>query len=158
MKLYELSAAWVELQEMDCDPQTLADTLEAIEGELDEKLVNISKLVRSLNAEAEAVQFEILRLRTQKERLEKKVDGLMEYARNAMLMTHKTNVSDGISGFRIQKNPPKVEILSDEAIPLCYYTEKVVRTVDKNAIKQAIQGGFTVPGAVLKQDEAIRLK
>lgn len=158
MKLYELSSAWVELQEMDCDPQTLADTLEAIECELDDKLINISKLVRSMNAEADAIQLEILRLRTQKERMEKRIESLLEYARNAMITTHKTNVSDGISGFRIQKNPPKVEIINDELVPLCYYKEKVIRDVDKNAIKQAITGGFTVPGVVLKQDEAIRLK
>ena len=99
MKLYELSAAWVELQEMDCDPQTLADTLEAIEGELDEKLVNISKLVRSLNADAEAVQFEILRLRTQKERIEKKVDALAATVENGQEHAATNSVvSGGLSG------------------------------------------------------------
>lgn len=157
--LYELSAKMQAVQAMDdIDEQTLIDTLESLEMEFAEKASNIARWVRDLEGDSEKIYAEIKRLRDKKAEMDRKAESLKEYVRQAMIASGRTKVDDGVNTWRVQNNPPSVDVLDEELIPLCYYNEKLVRNVDKNAIKQAIVGGFAVPGAVLTQSIGIRLK
>ena len=64
--LYELTGNYVTLMDMlddpEVDPITLMDTLDAVEGELDEKAENYGRIIRNLEAEAKALNCEIIRL------------------------------------------------------------------------------------------------
>ena len=61
--LYELTGNYVTLMDMlddpEVDPITLMDTLDAVEGELDEKAENYGRIIRNLEAEAEAIRDKI---------------------------------------------------------------------------------------------------
>lgn len=159
MTLYDLTYQFTLISNMeDADPQVIADTLESLEGEIEDKLLNIGRLVRNMESESEIIKAEEKRLSDKRRTLEKKVEGLKEYVRQAMLQTGKKKVNDGVITWAIQLNPPKVVVEPEADIPLCWYTEKVIRDLDKNAIKQAIVGGATIPGCKLVQEQAIRLK
>jgi hypothetical protein len=75
-----------------------------------------------------------------------------------MVMMDKSKVNDGIITWSTQLNPPKVIVDPDADIPLCWYVENVERNLDKNAIKQALVSGATVPGCTLVAETGIRLK
>lgn len=49
----------------------------------------------------------------------------------------------------LKNNPPSVKINDEELIPGKFKKEKVSTTIDKTAIKNAIQEGYHVPGAEL---------
>jgi len=157
--LYELSAKMKAVQAMDdIDEQTLMDTLESLEMEFTEKASNIARWVRDLEGDSEKIDAEIARLRSKKSAVDRKVESLKEYVRSTMIASGRTKIDDGVNTWRTQNNPPSVVVDSEESIPLCYYTEKVVRNLDKNAIKQAIVAGCEIPGAHLAQTVGIRLK
>ena len=58
--LYEIARNKAELERLmeygDLDPQAIIDTLEAVEGELNEKAVNVAKVARNIDAAAAAVR------------------------------------------------------------------------------------------------------
>lgn len=159
MNLYEITGAMAELQAMeDIDPETLADTLEGLEMEFEVKLSNLARWVRDLEGDSEKLSNELKRLATKRQSVDKRVESLKEYVRQALLSSGRTKVGDGVHTWRVQQNPPKVVVEAGADIPLCYYVEKVDRQVDKGAIKQALQAGHTVPGCSLISEAGIRLK
>jgi len=62
MKLYELTGEWLSLMEMADDPeldeQAFQDTTEALEGDIDEKVENICKMIKNMEADADALKAE----------------------------------------------------------------------------------------------------
>lgn len=59
---------------------------------------------------------------------------------------------------KVRKCPPSVEVLDEGDIPEAYWNEKVARSIDKTAIKAAINAGEYVPGAALVQREKVSVK
>lgn len=59
---------------------------------------------------------------------------------------------------KVRKCPASVEILDEGYIPEAYWAEKVTRSLDKTAIKEAIKAGEYVPGAALVQREKVSVK
>lgn len=160
MNLYEITSAMNILNEMDdIDPQTLADTIEGLQMELDEKLMNIGRWVRNLEAESTGIKVEEERLSKKRKAIENKVVSLKEYVRQAMLAVDKKKSSDGVITWAIQQNPPKVEIDPDAELPLCWLREIPARhEYDRNAIGQALKGGADIPGCRLISEQGVRLK
>ena len=62
MKLYELTDQYDEvinlLYDGETDEQTILDTLESIEGEIEDKADNYARIIKNLSAEAEMVKAE----------------------------------------------------------------------------------------------------
>ena len=69
MTLYELTGQYLELLDMaeDADPEVFADTLEGIDGEIEDKADNYAKVIRTLEGDVQSVKSEIDRL-TEKSR------------------------------------------------------------------------------------------
>ena len=70
MTLYELTGKWLFLQEMaqdyEIDEQLFADTMEALDAEIEEKAEAYASIIASLNADVEFLKFEINRLSERK--------------------------------------------------------------------------------------------
>ena len=73
MTLYELTEQYQQLVDMaaDAEPEVLADTLEGIEGEIEDKADNYAKVIRSIAGDIESVQAEIDRLSRRKRAMER---------------------------------------------------------------------------------------
>ena len=89
--------------------------------------------------------------------MEKKAERIERY----MLERAKANggeiATDSIT-VKVRKCPPSVDIFCEQDIPECYWREKVVRSVDKTAIKDALKAGEYVPGAALVTNEKVTVK
>lgn len=59
---------------------------------------------------------------------------------------------------RVRKCPPSVEVIEEAQIPEAFWTEKTVRSINKNLIKNEIKAGGYVPGAALVQNEKVEVK
>ncbi len=86
--LYELTGEMLALQEMmgdpEVDPETVADTAEAVKMELVDKLIGCSAVDVNWRASSKAIGDEIKRLKERKDMIDKKVERLEKYMFSAM--------------------------------------------------------------------------
>ena len=121
MTLYELTGQWLFLQEMaqdtDIDSQLFADTMEALDAEIEEKAEAYASIIASLNADVEFLKFEINRLSERKKVLENNIDRMKRNLENSMVACGKEKFKTLHYSFNIQNNAPSLEVLSENLIP-----------------------------------------
>lgn len=162
--LYELTNDYLQilsmLEDSDLDSQTLADTMEGIEGEFEVKAENYAKVMKNLEGDILAIKTEIDRLTSKKKALENNIKNMKSTLQTAMETTGKTKFKTELFSFNIQKNAPSVVIDEQyiENIPDKYLKYKDPE-IDKIAIKEALQKGKNLDGiAHLEQGTSLRIK
>lgn len=117
MNLYEITADFLALQNMledpDVDPQAVADTLEAVEGELEWKAENYAKVIRNLEGNVAAIKTELDRLTVKKKICEAGIQRLKDTLQEAMTITGKTKFKTDLFSFAIQKNGGALPVIVD---------------------------------------------
>lgn len=162
--LYELTGNYVTLMDMlddpEVDPITLMDTLDAVEGELDEKAENYGRIIRNLEAEATALKEEADRLSRRKKTIDNNIDSLKKRLQLSMELTGKDSIDTPLFKFRLQKNAPSVVVDLDDLqdMPMEYLTYHEP-TVNKTALKDALKAGLDLTGiAHLEQSQSLRIR
>lgn len=156
--LYELKNDFQKVQALIEDGgEGLQDTLESIELAIEDKLENIGKVIRNLEAEAKAFKEEEQRLGDRRKSIENNIKHLKQYAENAMIVTGDKKIKAGLFTFSIQKNPASVSVFNDVIVPEKYYVPVDPR-LDKKKIKEDLKNGESIPGAELKQSESLRIR
>ena len=162
--IYELTDDFLRIQEMmedpELDPQTLADTFEAVDGELELKAESYAKVMKNLEGDIVAIKAEIDRLTAKKRAIENNIKNMKATLQNVMEVTGKTKFKTDLFSFGIQKNAPSVVIDVEDVrdIPEDYLKFKEPE-VDKTAIKAAINDGVDLTGiAHLEQKFSLRIR
>jgi SMC interacting uncharacterized protein involved in chromosome segregation len=162
--IYEITDDFLRIQDMmedpELDPQTLADTLEAIEGELEIKAENYAKVMKNLEGDIVAIKAEIDRLTSKKKAIENNIKNKKATLQSVMEVTGKTKFKTDLFSFGIQKNAPSVVIDVEDVrdIPEDYLKFKEPE-VDKTAIKAAINDGVDLTGiAHLETKYSLRIR
>lgn len=161
--IYDLTADMMRIQSMMDDPEldtrTLKDTMEAVEGEYEEKFEAYAKVFKSIDADIEAIENEKDRL-TQKVRILKSNRQRMKEAmEESMRLTGKTKFKTKLFSFGIQKNAPSVVMETEDInlIPAEFIRTK--QEIDKTALKDALKAGVLLEGiAHLEQTESLRIR
>ena len=162
--LYQITQDYLQIMSMmedpELDPQTLADTMEAVEGELEIKAENYAKVIRNLEGDIAAIKVELDRLSAKKKTLENNIKTMKSALQMAMEVTGKTKFKTELFSFGIRKNAPSV-IMDEpyiENVPERFlkYSEP---TINRSAIKEAIQNGEDLEGlAHLEQSKSLTIK
>jgi hypothetical protein len=153
LTLYEIGHQYLAALDALTDPeadlpmQAIADTLEGIEGQLQDKAVNVAKFLRNLEAAAEAIKAAEDRMAKRRRALEGRAKWIKDYLKGNMEVSGITKIESPWFVLSVQKNPPAVEIIDERAIPDFFRTEVVTVTLDKQALKEALKAGEEVPGA-----------
>ncbi len=159
MTLHELTGKYVELmemaEEMELDPQTLADTLEGLEGDFHEKANGYATIIRSLIAEAKAYDAEIAWLNEKKRIAINNADKLKKTLENAMKTTKNTKFKTELFSFNIQKNSPSVVINNEDDVPDEFV--KIKREINKKELMKYLKE-HKVDYAQLVQGESLRIR
>ena len=159
--LYQLTGALLELQQ-NTDPDcqiAVRDTLEAIEGEFNQKAVAVSHVILNLDSDSDAIGAEIKRLTDRRRAIENRREEVREYLRQNMEAAGITHISCPLFSITLAKGREVVVIDNEDSIPdeLVSVTTKVAP--DKAAIAAAIKSGQEVPGAYLERGKSsIRIK
>lgn len=162
MKLYELTGSFNEIfsllesdEEINLD--ALEDTLQAIEGALEQKAGGIAKMILSLQKTAEAFGSEASRLADKKRAFENKVKWLKDYMMQAMEAVSKDKIQTDVGTISRQKSPASVSVIDAKAIPdeFWYYPDP---QLDKAAVMSVLKRGTQVPGAELRQGYHLRIR
>ena len=111
--LYKLNKDWQEVANMlyqdDTDEQMILDTLESIEGEIEDKADNYAYIIAEILNDASACKLEKDRLEKRQKSLENKAKNLKKSLSEIMKNTGKTNIKHQEQTFKIQKKDEKKE-------------------------------------------------
>jgi hypothetical protein len=161
IKLYTLTDSYrkvLDLLDNDQD-ESLKDTLEAITDAIDAKAEGIAKIIRTMDAEAEAIKAEEQRLAQRRKAVENRRNGLKEYLETQLTLSGIDKVKTATFTVALQNNPPSVNVLDDTLIPQDYKTHvPEAWNVNKKAILDAIKMGIEIPGAEVFQGRSLRIR
>lgn len=154
MKLYELTEAYKNIYDLEDD--SLTETLDTIQGAIEEKAVNMAYVIKNIDGDIDAIDKEINRLQERKKSAKNKQTRLKNYLKDSMEQIGMEKLSTPIFNFNIQKNPPALIVEDESKIDDKYFI--VEKTLDKKAIKEAIKQGAEIEGVSLKQSESLRIR
>lgn len=168
MKLYELSKDYENLilaiENGDIPEEAIADTLESIELMLDEKADNIACWIKQLTAEAEAIKAEEDKLKARRTAKLNRAERLTEYLAECLTNAGRTKIETARNVISFRKTPPKVvfddekkfiEWAMDNADALLNYGKP---TVNRTAIKAAIESGADIAGVRIESSQNLAIK
>lgn len=166
MKLYELSNEYVALmQAIDNDElpeEAIADTLEAIKGEIEVKADNIACLLKNIEADVTAIKAEETRLAERRKAKEKAHERLKQYLSDVLQKMSIDKVETARNNITFRKSE-SVELDEDTFIIWAQDNRDDLLTysapkANKTEIKKALKGGAEIVGASLITKKNIQIK
>ena len=155
LTLYQLAddylAAFDALSDMeDLPPEAIADTLEGLAGTFQDKAVAVAAYLRTLEAEAAAIQDARDAMERRESALRNHALRLREYLKAEMERTGLVRVDSPSLALRVQPNPPAVVVEDEDMLPARF--KETVTTVKllKAEIGKALKAGESVFGAHLE--------
>lgn len=162
--LYEIRRDYLQALEVLTDPdsdiplEAVTDTLEGIEGMLEEKATNVAKFMRNLESAASAIKEAEQQMAQRRKAIESRAQGLKDYLKHNMEASGITRIESPWFVLAVQKNPASVELADEDALPDEFKQEVVTVKADKTAIKEALKAGQEVPGARLAQGTRLAIR
>jgi len=162
-KLYELSMNFNEvigmIDDEDVSIEALEDTLQSIEGEIEDKVEGCAKFVKNLEGDVDAIDAEIARLSKRKKTVNNKIEGIKNYVMEQMVYVSKDKITTPVFTISRAKNPAKLVIEDAKLLPGNYLKIIPETTVPDNAaIKEALKAGTEVAGAKLEYGFNLRIR
>ena len=166
--LYELDSKIAELLdtgfEMSCidaetgeiDETQLAIYLEQLQLDRKTKIDNIAVYVKNLEAEAVAIRAEEKKLKERREAKERKAERLKNYIKTSMLLQGETKFESARVSMALRNS--KAVVVDESKLESVYFINKIVQSVDKKAIKAALEAGILVEGAMLEERKNLQIK
>lgn len=159
--LFDLAGALLELYDMaddpDVDAETWFDTVEAVEGELEDKADGYAAVRTRLKGDVAMLKAEEERIHARRAAIENNIKRLETRLQEMMELTGKTRFKTVLHSFVIQNNPPSVIIDDEKKIPKKYWIPQDPK-LDKAAIKEILQNGISCEYAHLSQGRSLRIR
>lgn len=149
VKLYEIANEYAELANSDMDAETIADTLEGIEGEFSDKAEQILAIIKNEQAQELALKAEAKSLTDRAKASANRVEKLKHYLATSMETMDSTSIAAGIHKLIVRKGMTSVQIDDLEKLPPQFVEYKTEIKADKNLIKEKLKLGESIEGATL---------
>ena len=160
-KMYEITADYDRLSSMDMetdgDVEAFLSLLKELEGTFDQKAENYCKLIRNLEADAEAYKVEKDRLAKKQKSIENRVGEIKKYLKYeaSKIIETGTGRKVGLFTLSIRNNPEMLDIYDGEKIPKEWY--KQIWEMKAPEIKEALKNGEVIEGARLVRGTSLRI-
>ena len=162
MKLYELTAQHKELQSLADDGDlgtAIADTMEALEGEFEDKALSLIRVVKNMDSDSEALDAEIKRLHARQKTIANTQESMREYLRMNMEASGITKIDCPLFTITLAKGRDVLQITDPDIIPTDYLNIKTSVTPMKKEILDALKKGEDVNGCrVVTSKSSLRIK
>ena len=160
--LYELTAEFKavadKLEQLDLDDQTIADTLEGYLADFDNKVVSISSFIRNLEVSVHAIKNAEAEMNDRRRAIERKIEGLKSYVLTNMKAIGKDKVECALFKVSVRNNPASIVVDESAVVPKEFVVTKVTESVDKKALKTALEEGLVVEGVSLVRSNSLSIK
>ncbi len=164
LTLYDIGQDYLQALDLFTDPEAdipmdaVMDTLEGIEGQMQDKAVNVAKFMQNLVASAKAIKEAEQQMARRRKAIENRATWFKEYLKNNMEASGITKIESPWFNLAIQKNPEAVEIFDETSLPDEFKSEVVTVKIDRSAIKQALRDGVGVSGAMLTRGTRLAIR
>lgn len=145
-KLYEIVAdlqEFIEMNEGLEDEQAYQDTLEGLQGELDDKVEQWCHAIKNQEGERDAIKAEADRLKAKAASLDKQIERMKRTLQMYMVAANRKKAGNTIKASIVKnggKAPLEIDIKPEE-LPEIF--RKVTIDADKEAIRMALEDGKT---------------
>ena len=152
-KLYEIVA---ELQDFVTqnegleDEQAYKDTLEGLQGELNDKVSQWSRCIKNMEGERDAIKDEAGRLTIKAQSIDRQIDRMKDTLLMYLKAAGVTKAGDAVIKASVVKNGGKAPLIlkvAPEDLPWDF--QKVKIEANSEAIRDALEHGHAVAGAEL---------
>lgn len=164
-RLFELAQEYRALSELessdDLPPEVIADTLEGLTGEFEDKAAAVAKFILSLEANAAAIKTVAEAQANRAARLQKRADSVRQYLLLQMMFAgFDRKIETPEIRIARRKNPQAVNVIDEKLVPAEYWHQPPPppKQLDKAAIKAAIDAGTKVEGCYLSQGERVDIR
>jgi len=148
-----------KLADMELDEATIADTLEAESGEIEQKIIAVAAMIRNLESDAEQIKQAAQQMLDRAKPMQARAERLKEYLKTCMTTANVAKAPCPWFVVTLAKNPAAVSVTDESLIPADYFkTIPASRQLDKSSVAAAIKAGTTVPGASLVSGMSVRIK
>ena len=165
MNLYELTGAYLQLQNLMEDPDIDSDLIDVrmseINGDLEDKADNYAKLIRNMESNLNGIAAEMERLKTKKNLLESSVKRLKDNLQASMIATGKIKFQTDLFSFNVQKNGGKAPVVLDvkDTSELPDDLVRITEAPDLDAIRALIEKNGSCKYAHLgEKGQSLRIK
>jgi hypothetical protein len=163
MKLYEIKTEYQQalhdLQQIeDVTPQLIEDSLACIQARFEDKALAVAAYIKNLESEVEQMSDYLLKMKGRIDTQENKIERLREYLKHNMVALEIKKIHGVEFDVKVRKANFSVAIdyyddLGDE-----WYRKKTVKTIDKEALKAALENGMQINGVRLEQGISLTIK
>jgi len=161
VNLYELSTRYEQLFDQDELSSEECQELESLHESIEDECISRGKYIRNLEAEAAAIDACIKEMKERATALNDKSEKQRAKLAERMRACNIERITKSpLFPLRVKENPVSVDDYDKTSIPEQFWRTKetVVKSVDKDAVKRAIESGEEVPGARLLRKLAIVFK
>ncbi len=163
MKLYEITEQHKNLLKLADESEDMAiavaDTMESIEGDFDDKSISLIHVVHNMDADVVAIDIEINRLTARKKSITKKQNSMIEYLRINMEASDISKISCPLFTITLAKGRDIVQIDDESKIPTDYINMTMVEKPMKKEILSALKNGEIIEGcSMVKSSTSVRIK
>ena len=162
MKLYEIAnqiqTAITELEESGFDQQTIADTMEGLTGDFENKGGNVAAYIGNEEADIIGMKNAIALIQRRIKTKQNNVDGLKEYLLFNMQASGITKIETPYQAIAVKKNPPAMIVDDLDSVTDKYFSIVETKVYDKAAMKNDLKGGDEVAGAHLETKFRVEIK
>ena len=157
--LYELATEYQDalMTLTDMDDEAVIDTLEGLKGELEVKAVNVAMYCGNITATINAMKEAEKRIADRRKVYENKVININKYLKKNMENAGIHKIETPEMKLAIQKNPPRVNINDETAVPEEFWNERTTIALDKKMLKAALEKD-EVAGCELVQETRLVIK
>lgn len=164
LHLYQLTDKYKSLEALatsdDLPEDVVRDTLEALEGEWQEKAVAVAAFIKNLESAGVAIAQAAEAMDRRAERLYARATSLRAYLQFHLQAMNIKRIEDPMFTIRLADNNPAVVVDDEKAIPEQYWIQPPApeKRLDKVAIARAIKAGEEVPGAHTDRGQSLRIE
>lgn len=138
MKLYEITDALIQVEDLLEAGEDVQDTIDALQLSLEDKIEGLVKVIRNFEASAEAKKNEAKRLKEQAEKDQANADRLKDWIKLNLIRLGKKKVETDL--FKVTVTKPREKIEVDETrLPDDYFIikrEPISKTELKKLVKE----------------------
>lgn len=163
--LYQIADIYLQdldkLNDLDLDDQTVADTLESIQGDMQEKCTNVAAFIRNTESLADQIKQAEQAMAARRKALENRADRIRQYLLENMQRTGISKIDSPWFKIALAKNPPSVVVDDEDTLKFAhpeFVNVVTTESLDKTAIKEAIKAGQIVEGARLASSDRVTIK
>ena len=161
--LYEITAKHRELallgEENEDMAQAVADTMEMVEGEFEDKAISLINVMKNLGAGIPSIDAEIARLIARKKTIENNQAHMTKYLQTNMEASGISKIECPLFTITLAKGRDIVQVDDADKIPAEYMNYKTSASPMKKEILAALKEGEKIDGASLvKSSNSIRIK